>query len=103
MLKTGVRAFVLQQMNLSNMALASDLSQLFDISNYPLCRDLQKLVEEGIINKINGAALSISFDQAEVILPVMNANNLAARFPDDDLTLCLSEKAGLFIKDAYNV
>lgn len=61
MLKKERQAFILQQINIHNKVLSSDLSVQLDVSEDTVRRDLQELAEEGRLIKVHGGALSKSF------------------------------------------
>jgi DeoR/GlpR family transcriptional regulator of sugar metabolism len=60
MLKKERQAYILQQINIHNKVLSSDLSIQLNVSEDTIRRDLQELDEEGKINKVHGGALSKS-------------------------------------------
>ncbi|MEI8075225.1 MAG: DeoR/GlpR family DNA-binding transcription regulator [Bacteroidota bacterium] len=61
MLKKERQAFIIQQINIHNKVLSSDLSVHLDVSEDTIRRDLQELAEEGKLIKVHGGALSKSF------------------------------------------
>lgn len=61
MLKKERQAFILQQINIHNKVLSSDLSVQLNVSEDTVRRDLQELDEEGKLTKVHGGALSKSF------------------------------------------
>ena len=61
MLKKERQAFIIQQINVHNKVLSSDLSTQLDVSEDTVRRDLQELSEEGMLIKVHGGALSKSF------------------------------------------
>lgn len=61
MLKKERQAFIIQQINIHNKVLSSDLSVHLDVSEDTIRRDLQELGEEGKLIKVHGGALSKSF------------------------------------------
>ena len=61
MLKKERQAYILQQINIHNKVLSTDLSLQLDVSEDTIRRDLQELHEEGKLNKVHGGALSKSF------------------------------------------
>jgi DeoR/GlpR family transcriptional regulator of sugar metabolism len=61
MLKKERQAYILQQINIHNKVLSSDLSVQLDVSEDTVRRDLQELAEEGKLIKVHGGALSKSF------------------------------------------
>lgn len=61
MLKKERQAFIIQQLNIHNKVLSSDLSVQLNVSEDTVRRDLQELSEEGNLLKVHGGALSNSF------------------------------------------
>jgi DeoR/GlpR family transcriptional regulator of sugar metabolism len=61
MLKRERQAYIIQQINIHNKVLSSDLSVQLDVSEDTIRRDLQELAEEGKLLKVHGGALSKSF------------------------------------------
>jgi DeoR/GlpR family transcriptional regulator of sugar metabolism len=61
MLKKERQAFIIQQINIHNKVMSSDLSVHLDVSEDTVRRDLQELAEEGKLIKVHGGALSKSF------------------------------------------
>lgn len=61
MLKKERQAYIIQQINIHNKVLSSDLSTQLDVSEDTVRRDLQELAEEGKLIKVHGGALSKSF------------------------------------------
>ncbi|HEX7690909.1 MAG TPA: DeoR/GlpR family DNA-binding transcription regulator [Sediminibacterium sp.] len=61
MLKKERQAYILQQINIHNKVLSSDLGTQLDVSEDTIRRDLQELAEEGKLIKVHGGALSKSF------------------------------------------
>lgn len=61
MLKKERQAYILQQINIHNKVLSSDLSVQLNVSEDTVRRDLQELDEEGKLTKVHGGALSKSF------------------------------------------
>ena len=61
MLKKERQAHILQQINIHNKVLSSDLSVQLNVSEDTIRRDLQDLDEEGRLTKVHGGALSKSF------------------------------------------
>ncbi|MFL9484239.1 DeoR/GlpR family DNA-binding transcription regulator [Chitinophagaceae bacterium LWZ2-11] len=61
MLKKERQAYIVQQINIHNKVLSSDLSGHLNVSEDTIRRDLQELHEEGKLNKVHGGALSKSF------------------------------------------
>ena len=61
MLKKERQAYILQQINIHNKVLSSDLSIQLTVSEDTIRRDLQELDEEAKLTKVHGGALSKSF------------------------------------------
>jgi DeoR/GlpR family transcriptional regulator of sugar metabolism len=61
MLKKERQAFIIQQLNIHNKVLSSDLSSHLRVSEDTVRRDLYELYEEGKLLKVHGGALSNSF------------------------------------------
>jgi len=61
MLKKERQAFIINQINLHNKVLSSDLSVQLKVSEDTIRRDLNNLAETGKIQKVHGGALSKSF------------------------------------------
>lgn len=61
MLKKERQAFIIQQLNIHNKVLSSDLSSQLRVSEDTVRRDLYELSEEGKLLKVHGGALSSSF------------------------------------------
>ena len=61
MLKKERQAYIVQQINIHNKVLSSDLSVQLNVSEDTIRRDLQELDEEGKLSKVHGGALSKSF------------------------------------------
>jgi DeoR/GlpR family transcriptional regulator of sugar metabolism len=61
MLKKERQAHILQQINIHNKVLSSDLSVQLNVSEDTIRRDLQDLDDEGKLTKVHGGALSKSF------------------------------------------
>ncbi|MEN9686964.1 MAG: hypothetical protein RLZZ28_2750 [Bacteroidota bacterium] len=61
MLKKERQAYIIQQINVHNKVMSSDLSVQLDVSEDTVRRDLQELAEEGKLIKVHGGALSKSF------------------------------------------
>jgi len=61
MLKKERQAYIIQQINIHNKVLSSDLSTQLNVSEDTVRRDLQELSEEGKLIKVHGGALSKSF------------------------------------------
>jgi DeoR/GlpR family transcriptional regulator of sugar metabolism len=61
MLKKERQAYIIQQINVHNKVLSSDLSVQLDVSEDTVRRDLQELAEEDKLIKVHGGALSKSF------------------------------------------
>lgn len=67
MLKRERQAYILHQVNLHNKVLSTDLSQLIQVSDDTIRRDLQELADEGKVIKVHGGALSLSFHNGKRI------------------------------------
>jgi DeoR/GlpR family transcriptional regulator of sugar metabolism len=61
MLKKERHAFIVQQLNIHNKVLSSDLIVQLNVSEDTVRRDLQELSEEGSLLKVHGGALSNAF------------------------------------------
>jgi len=61
MLKKERQAYIIQQINIHNKVLSSDLGNQLDVSEDTIRRDLQELAEEGKLIKVHGGALAKSF------------------------------------------
>ncbi|TAG08641.1 MAG: DeoR/GlpR transcriptional regulator [Sphingobacteriia bacterium] len=61
MLKKERHAYIIQQINIHNKVLSSDLCVQLDVSEDTIRRDLQELAEEGKLIKVHGGALAKSF------------------------------------------
>lgn len=61
MLKRERHSYIMQQINVHNKVLSSDLCVQLDVSEDTIRRDLQELGEEGKLIKVHGGALSKSF------------------------------------------
>ena len=61
MLKKERQAYIMQQINIHNKVLSSDLGTQLDVSEDTIRRDLQELAEEGKLIKVHGGALAKSF------------------------------------------
>ena len=61
MLKKERHAFIIQQINIHNKVLCTDLGLQLNVSEDTVRRDLQELAEEGKLIKVHGGALSKSF------------------------------------------
>jgi DeoR/GlpR family transcriptional regulator of sugar metabolism len=61
MLKRERQAYIMQQLNVHNKVLSSDLSERLDVSEDTVRRDLQELAETGDLIKVHGGALSQNF------------------------------------------
>ena len=64
MLKKERQEFILHQLNLHNKILCADLSDMMDVSDDTIRRDLQELAQEEKLIKVHGGALSKSFHTA---------------------------------------
>lgn len=61
MLKKERQAYIMQQLNVHNKVLSSDLSAQLEVSEDTIRRDLQELADDGSVLKVHGGALSNSF------------------------------------------
>lgn len=61
MLKEERHAFIMRQINLHNKVLSSDISNMLNISEDTVRRDLKELSEDGKIMKVHGGAIGLSF------------------------------------------
>jgi DeoR/GlpR family transcriptional regulator of sugar metabolism len=61
MLKEERQAYILHQVNLHNKVLSSHLSEMMQVSEDTIRRDLHELATEGRIIKVHGGAISPSF------------------------------------------
>lgn len=61
MLKKERQAYILQQINIHNKVLSTDLCTQLNVSEDTVRRDLQELAEEGKLVKVHGGALSTSY------------------------------------------
>lgn len=66
MLKKERQSYILQQINLHNKVLSSNLSLDIHVSEDTIRRDLIELAEEGKLIKVHGGALSRSFSQVHI-------------------------------------
>jgi len=93
MLKKERQAYILQQINIHNKVLSSDLSTQLDVSEDTIRRDLQELHEEDKLTKVHGGALSKSFH-----FTIQN-NNIYS-LPEKKI---IAHKAAQLIKDGMFV
>ncbi|HEV7334160.1 MAG TPA: DeoR/GlpR family DNA-binding transcription regulator [Flavisolibacter sp.] len=61
MLKKERQSYILHQVNLHNKVLSADLSAQMQVSDDTIRRDLQELSLNGMLIKVHGGALSLSF------------------------------------------
>lgn len=61
MLKKERQAYIIQQINIHNKVLSSDLCRQMNVSEDTIRRDLHELDEDGKLTKVHGGALSKSF------------------------------------------
>lgn len=61
MLKKERQAYIIQQINIHNKVLCTDLGVQLNVSEDTVRRDLQELADEGKLIKVHGGALSKSF------------------------------------------
>jgi DeoR/GlpR family transcriptional regulator of sugar metabolism len=94
MLKRERQAFILHQVNLHNKVLSADLSQLINVSDDTIRRDLQELAEASKLIKVHGGALSASFN-----------NHLSASHPIYSMKekQVIAQKAVSLLKDGMYV
>jgi DeoR/GlpR family transcriptional regulator of sugar metabolism len=93
MLKKERHAYILQQINIHNKVLSSDLCIQLNVSEDTIRRDLQELDEEGKLTKVHGGALSKSFHFT------LHQNNIYSR-PEKEI---IARKAVSLIKDGMFV
>ena len=93
MLKKERQNFILHQIKIHNRVLSSDLSQIIDVSEDTIRRDLQELDETKKIIKVHGGALSKSFH---------NANNAKHVYSIENKKL-IAQKAVKLIEDGMFV
>src|SRR5690606_13261597 len=71
MLKEERLKIILREINLHNKVLSTDLSELLQVSEDTVRRDLKELTEGGLITKVHGGAISNSlvtpFQQQETV------------------------------------
>src|SRR5690606_41845403 len=71
MLKEERLKIILREINLHNKVLSTDLSELLQVSEDTVRRDLKELTEAGLITKVHGGAISNSlvtpFQQQETV------------------------------------
>ncbi|PZP44623.1 MAG: DeoR family transcriptional regulator [Pseudopedobacter saltans] len=75
MLKKEREYFILQQLNIHNKVLVSDLCQAMNVSEDTIRRDLQTLSDNGKLMKVHGGALSNSFGGNQSIKNPIYAQN----------------------------
>lgn len=90
MLKTERQAFIVQQVNLHNKVLLTDLTNQINVSDDTIRRDLQELAESGKIIKVHGGALSPSFH---------NGNSVSKEVYAYSQKKMIAKKAASLIKD----
>ncbi|PWS32854.1 DeoR/GlpR family DNA-binding transcription regulator [Pedobacter paludis] len=93
MLKKERHDFIMRQINLHNRVLTSDLVQLLNVSEDTIRRDLQELVDEGLLFKVHGGALSKSYHSS------FDDSTVYAR----DSKIIIAKKATDLIKDGMVV
>lgn len=93
MLKKERHEFIMRQINLHNRVLTSDLVQLLNVSEDTIRRDLQELVDEGLLFKVHGGALSKSYHSS------FDDSTVYAR----DSKIEIAKKATKLIKDGMVV
>lgn len=93
MLKKERHAYIIQQINIHNKVLSSDLCTQLNVSEDTVRRDLQELSEEGKLIKVHGGALSKSFH-----FTIQNSNIYS--LPEKQI---IAHKAVQLIKDGMFV
>ncbi len=93
MLKKERQGYIIQQINIHNKVLSSDLGTQLDVSEDTIRRDLQELAEEGKLIKVHGGALANSF---HFTIESKNVYNLSAK-------QIIAQKAIQLIKDGMLV
>ncbi|WP_316830245.1 DeoR/GlpR family DNA-binding transcription regulator [Pedobacter aquatilis] len=93
MLKKERHDFIMRQINLHNRVLTSDLVQLLNVSEDTIRRDLQELVDLGLLFKVHGGALSKSYHSS------FDDSTVYAR----DSKIIIAKKATTLIKDGMVV
>jgi len=93
MLKKERHDFIMRQINLHNRVLTSDLVQLLNVSEDTIRRDLQELVDDGLLFKVHGGALSKSYHSS------FDDSTVYAR----DSKKIIAKKATTLIKDGMVV
>lgn len=93
MLKKERHDFIMRQINLHNRVLTSDLVQLLNVSEDTIRRDLQELVDENLLYKVHGGALSKSYHSS------FDDSTVYAR----DSKIIIAKKAVKLIKDGMVV
>ncbi|WP_316799267.1 DeoR/GlpR family DNA-binding transcription regulator [Pedobacter frigidisoli] len=93
MLKKERHDFIMRQINLHNRVLTSDLVQLLNVSEDTIRRDLQELVDDGLLFKVHGGALSKSYHSS------FDDSTVYAR----DSKIIIAKKAISLIKDGMVV
>ncbi|TCD11640.1 DeoR/GlpR transcriptional regulator [Pedobacter frigidisoli] len=93
MLKKERHDFIMRQINLHNRVLTSDLVQLLTVSEDTIRRDLQELVEDGLLFKVHGGALSKSYHSS------FDDSTVYAR----DSKIIIAKKATILVKDGMVV
>ncbi|MFC3561481.1 DeoR/GlpR family DNA-binding transcription regulator [Pedobacter jamesrossensis] len=93
MLKKERHDFIMRQINLHNRVLTSDLVQLLNVSEDTIRRDLQELVDQGLLFKVHGGALSKSYHSS------FDDSTVYAR----DSKIIIAKKATSLVKDGMVV
>lgn len=93
MLKKERHDFIMRQINLHNRVLTSDLVQLLNVSEDTIRRDLQELVDEDLLFKVHGGALSKSYHSS------FDDSTVYAR----DIKIVIAKKATSLFKDGMVV
>ncbi len=89
MLKKERQAYIIQQINIHNKVLSSDLGNQLNVSEDTIRRDLQELAEEGKLIKVHGGALANSY---HFTIETKNVYNISAK-------QIIAQKAIELIKD----
>lgn len=95
MLKRERQAYILNQVNLHNKVLSTDLSQHIQVSDDTIRRDLQELAEAGKLIKVYGGALSPSFHNSHDQASMEVYSNIQKKF--------IAQKAASLIKEGMFV
>lgn len=74
MIKEERLRLIMREINLHNKVLSNDLSELLQVSDDTVRRDLKELTDAGVIVKVHGGAISKS-----LVTPFMSAENIYAQ------------------------